>query len=272
MLTAILVPAATVQGERLPTSRSAMLVLVIGLVLGGAAKLLLGSRSSLSWPAAILSGILGGAIGGPIAYALFGGTLLGVTLTGILVTIATLLIAERWQRRDEPAAELVANGESAKVEFKSTARANLQKGGVRDERMEQVIAKTIVGFLNSTGGTLIIGVDDAGTPLGLEADLALMKFPDNDRYELFLRDLMTNIAGAAATASLRVEFATLDGESICVVRVPPSPRPVFLRLKGKPAAFVARVGNSTREFPVDEALSYVARHWRLGLARRLGRR
>lgn len=36
-------------------------------------------------------------------------------------------------------------------------------------------------FANAKGGTLIIGVNDDGKPVGLEKDLALMSKPDVDR-------------------------------------------------------------------------------------------
>jgi uncharacterized membrane protein YeaQ/YmgE (transglycosylase-associated protein family) len=248
-----------------------LMVVVVGLVLAALGKLVLGPRSSLSWPASILSGIVGAGIGAPIARWLFNGSGWGMGFFSVLATIATLMIAERWRRRDVAISDLLAAGEGANVEYKSSARANLSNNGVRDDRMEQVIAKTVAGFQNGSGGVLLIGVDDQGNPLGLEPDLALMKSPDLDRFELWLRDMLVITLGATAAANVRVEFPKVAGVTICALRVPASARPVFLRAKGKPPVFFARVGNSTREFPVDEALSYVASHWRIGLGRRLGR-
>lgn len=261
---------ALVDGQLEP-HETILLVLAVGVLLAAVAKLILGPRSSLSWPASILSGMLGAGIGAPIARWLFNGSGWGIGIFSVVATVLTLMVAERWQRRDEPAEELIAAGEGAKVEFKSSARANLGNNGARDERLELVIAKTVAGFQNGSGGTLLIGVDDSGTILGLDADMALMKSPDLDRYELWLRDLLVTTLGPAAAASVRVEFPLISGQPIAVLRVPAAMRPVFLRAKGRPAIFVARVGNSTREFPVDEALAYVSRHWRIGLGSRLGR-
>ena len=42
--------------------------------------------------------------------------------------------------------------------------------GQADKKMEHVITKTVCGFLNSEGGTLLIGVNDAGQVVGLLAD------------------------------------------------------------------------------------------------------
>lgn len=252
--------------NRLDSTETVLLVLVVGVVLAGLGRFILGPRSSLSWPAAILAGIFGAGVGVPIGQVLLGGQTITVALTSVVATIGTLLVAERWKRRDIGVDELLAGGEGHKVEFKSTARANLARDGAKDERLEAVIAKTVAGFANANGGTLLIGVDDEARPLGLDPDLALMKAPDHDRYELWLRDLLVGTIGAAAASEVRVEFPEVAGTAVCVVRVPAAGRPVFLRLKGKPPILVARVGNSTRELPVDEALSYASQHWRARFA------
>ena len=66
-------------------------------------------------------------------------------------------------------ADLVSGGESDTVEFKSTLRVNLHTGK-NDRNIEQAVLKTLAGFLNAKGGTLVVGVADNGTPLGLESD------------------------------------------------------------------------------------------------------
>ena len=146
--------------------------------------------------------------------------------------MVVLLLAEVLVRRPAADAEaLVAAGESASVEFKSTARHNLHTGQ-RDERMEAVVAKTVAGFLNGRGGTLLIGADDAGAVLGLDDDLAHMKAPDLDRYELWLHDFLTSALGAPAVALLKVTFPRVHGREVCRVDAAPSPRPVFVTGKG----------------------------------------
>ena len=52
--------------------------------------------------------------------------------------------------------ELIAGGEGVHVEFKSSLRVNLHTGE-KDPRMELACLKTIAGFLNARGGTLIVG-------------------------------------------------------------------------------------------------------------------
>mgnify|MGYP002653748195 CR=1 FL=1 len=110
-----------------------------------------------------------------------------------------------------PITELIAGGESDHVEFKSTARINLRTEQ-KDPRMEHVIVKTVSAFVNADGGTLLIGVDDDGTPLGLDADYATLKVPDADRFELWLRDLFTTALGqnSAVAVGVSIEDVATD--------------------------------------------------------------
>ena len=55
--------------------------------------------------------------------------------------------------------ELLNKDESNTHELKSTLRMNLATKQ-KDDRMLQDVLKTIVGFLNTKGGTLLIGVSD----------------------------------------------------------------------------------------------------------------
>jgi predicted HTH transcriptional regulator len=155
----------------------------------------------------------------------------------------------------------VAGGERSDVEFKSTARFNLHTGK-RDERIELVVGKTVAALANTDGGHLLIGVADDGTVLGLDDDLGLMKKPDVDRFELWLRDYLTQTLGGAAATSAVVRFPSIDGREICWVAIPPSTRPVYLVPgKSQPPQLWVRVGNSTRQLPLDEALAYASDRW-----------
>lgn len=241
----------------------------VGLGLGVLGRTLLRSRVRLSWSDALLAGIVGAAVG-----SLFAGVEHSLelplpvltALVSVVATLAVLLVMERVQSaRRLPhgsVQDLVRQGESAKVEFKSSARYN-RHSGQRDDRLERVIVKTIAAFLNAEGGVLLIGVADDGTVPGIDDDYRFMKAPDRDRYELWLRDLLTQGIGATATALVVVEFQDVDGHDVCLVRIPASQRPVFLRVaKGETGtSLVVRVGNSTRDLPVDEAVAYCTQRW-----------
>ena len=103
-------------------------------------------------------------------------------------------------------ADLLTLGESQTVEFKSTARWNLHTGQA-EKKMEHVIVKTVCGFLNAEGGTLLIGVDDSGVPIGLTNDMSTLGNKANrDGYELFLRQHLDNSLSTRSVGTVRIHF------------------------------------------------------------------
>jgi hypothetical protein len=102
------------------------------------------------------------------------------------------------------------------VEFKPTARVNLRTGE-KDVKMEQAIVKTVSAFLNSDGGRLLMGVDGSGTPLGLDPDFTTRRQPGADRFEVWLRDLLTTTLGQSTAAIVAVAIeavSTGDGNRL----------------------------------------------------------
>lgn len=243
-----------------------LVALVFGAGLGLLMRKLMGSRVRLGWAEAVLSGIVGSELGIVALSVIRGGYARehwpGALVASTVSTVVVMLILGYFTRQQQSsAADLIAAGESGRVEFKSTARCNLHTGQ-RDDKIEMVIAKTVAAFANSGGGDLLIGVDDEGRARGLDDDLKFMKNPDYDRYELWLRDHLTKTLGSTAAASVSTEFPVLDEQTICRLCIAPATRPVFLNPgKAQPVQMWVRVGNSTRQLAVDEALSYAADQW-----------
>lgn len=257
---------------QIPVFVFVFVVLLNGALLGAAAKALLGDRSSLSFAAAALAGIFGAGVSSFLVHVLDGRPAqpdwVLLIIASLVGTIVVLLIAERFTRKPPPTTkELIAAGETSTVEFKSTARHNLRTDS-RDERIELVLARTVAGLLNHEGGTVLVGVDDHGRVLGLESDMQYMKASDVDRYELWLHDFLTRTLGSNAVTHLSATFPEVDGSIICRIDIAESPRPVFVRpVKSDKVIFYARLGNSTRQLSVDEAIDYAADHFPSGVRR-----
>jgi len=73
-------------------------------------------------------------------------------------------------------------GESATVEFKSTARWDVKQSKPAPY-IERVIVKTIAAFLNSDGGTLVIGFEDNGNVYGLAEGYKLCGNKGRDGFD-----------------------------------------------------------------------------------------
>lgn len=157
--------------------------------------------------------------------------------------------------------ELIAQGESATLEFKSSLRWGVPEGGV-NKTLEKVVVKTIAGFLNGViGGVLLIGVADDGAVLGLEGDYGSSpSIADRDGFELHLRKLLSNALGESVHAFVAVTFHDVSGKDVCQVTVEPSDHPVYVEDEGK-SVFFLRTGNATNALPVDEVVKYYASRW-----------
>lgn len=159
---------------------------------------------------------------------------------------------------------LRAVGESQTVEYKSTARWNVHRGET-DKKMEHVISKTVCGFLNAEGGSLVIGVDDDANVLGLEADFRTLGSKGNrDGYELFLRQHLDNSLSVQTAGIVRIGFEQLGDAEVCIVSVAACGKPVFSKPRqgGQGAAeFWVRIGNATKQLHGDDMVQYQSDHW-----------
>ena len=154
---------------------------------------------------------------------------------------------------------LISGGENETVEFKSSLRWDILKGEV-NKALEKVIVKTLAGFLNGLGGTLLIGVEDAGTVIGIAADYDTLRKKDRDGFELHFRELVARDLGESASVFLTVTFHEIDGKDICQVTIEPSDHEIYTEDRNV-AVFYLRTGNATRPLPVDEAVKYIPHRW-----------
>jgi len=159
-------------------------------------------------------------------------------------------------------AELIAAGESARLEFKQTARVNLATKQ-RDQVIELMVIKSLAAFMNGQGGTLLMGVTDGGTVFGVEKDMKTLGSKQNrDGFELWLTGLLDNTLGPTATSNVSISFHTFDEGTVCRVDVGPGEKPTFVRGGKGEADLYVRLNNSTRLLNTADALEYVSSHWR----------
>lgn len=148
--------------------------------------------------------------------------------------------------------ELIHMGEDYNLEFKSSLRWNL-KTGRKDPAIEHACLKTISAFLNSGGGTLLIGVRDDGSLQGIESD----GFPKKDKFSLHLWNLIESSLGHDIGPFIHTSFERISRRTICIVHCAKSPRPVFLNQKGFDEEFYVRIGPSSERLNIQEALKYI---------------
>jgi len=139
---------------------------------------------------------------------------------------------DQYLRSHRNAEELIKQGESKTLEFKSTLRWNLKEDRQDDKIITHAALKTIAAFLNTEGGDLLIGVADDGSIVGIEKD----KLDNEDKFMRHLAQAVRNGLGDRAGTCIDPKVQVVQGKSICVVSCQRSPEPVFLKWKGMEAS------------------------------------
>jgi len=162
-------------------------------------------------------------------------------------------------KQEDKVKELIISGENETLEIKSTLRFDL-KENIVNKKLEYVIAKTISAFLNTEGGTLIIGVDDDNNTLGLEKDIQTLTKQNIDGFELHLRQVIKKYLGDFFEKYIKVTFPKVDDKEICLIQISKSGKPVFITSEGSESFFV-RNGNSSIPKNRQEQSEYEKLHW-----------
>jgi predicted HTH transcriptional regulator len=151
--------------------------------------------------------------------------------------------------------DIITNGESSEVEYKSTLRMNLHTGN-RDTKMELAVLKTIAGFLNSKGGILTIGVADDGTPLGIDAD----GFENEDKMSLHLVNLTKERISPSMMQFIHARFEDYDSCRVMVIECSKAKSPAFVK-DGNIERFYIRTGPSTTELSASQTQEYIKQRY-----------
>ncbi|MBU2562170.1 MAG: ATP-binding protein [Nanoarchaeota archaeon] len=161
-------------------------------------------------------------------------------------------------RTDSPeeVLKLIQKGENEDVEFKSTLRTNLHTKEV-DKEVEKSTLKTIVAFLNSKGGTLLIGVSDKGEITGIEKD----NFQSNDKFTLHFTNLIKERIGNESFSYLDSEIVLIEGKTIMKVECIKSGVPLFLK-SGKEEEFYARIGPGSSKLGGSKLIEYIKNNFK----------
>lgn len=172
---------------------------------------------------------------------------------------------------------LIAAGESEKVEFKSSLhhphgppspqlqkqvdQGKLQPAQIR-KLLNKAVTKTIAAFLNSVGGTLLIGIDDAGAALGIEPDFAYCQTgkQHSDGWLLSLRNVIDNALGPEIWNAVRVSLVSYSGKTVAVIRCPARDTQTW-HAEGGSESFYMRAGNATEKLEGRALVQYVTEHW-----------
>jgi hypothetical protein len=116
--------------------------------------------------------------------------------------------------------ELIDLGESDQVEFKETLEYDIWTEKKSPNLVETVL-KTIAAFHNSEGGSLLIGVADDGTIMGIDRDLSLLSKgkQSRDGFTLKVQNKIRDQLTPRKERRVRVRFENCSGKDVCIIDV-----------------------------------------------------
>jgi hypothetical protein len=164
---------------------------------------------------------------------------------------------DHYLRAHRQAEELIKQGESKTLEFKTTLRWDLKQDRQDDKTITLAVLKTIAAFLNTEGGDLLIGVADDGSIVGIDAD----RLESDDKFMRHLAQVVRNGLGDRASTCIDPKTQIVQGKTVCVVSCRRSPEPVLLRWKGTEASpegdLYVRSGPGSVRLSADSAKEYI---------------
>jgi hypothetical protein len=145
--------------------------------------------------------------------------------------------------------QTIRQGETDQVEFKRIASTNRDK-----------IVQGIAAFLNSpSGGTMLIGVEDDGTIVGVESDYPTVNpgKPNADSYQMFLQQIINSSLADDFALCYNITFHRLAGREVCQIKIKPAPKPAYL----KNGDFYRRNGNQKDKLSPKATQDYIQQRW-----------
>lgn len=138
---------------------------------------------------------------------------------------------------------LLAQGENEHTEFKEGA-------------LNPNILKAVAAFLNTKGGTLLLGVSDDGALLGIpEADNSTA-----DKFDQDFQNLVREKLGADAMSYVHFSHHHYHGKMIYRVDCEASHKPMYLNA-GKGVSgevFIIRAGATNQQLSIGDAMQYIS--------------
>ncbi len=161
-----------------------------------------------------------------------------------LQALGSKRVAEPHQIRDAinrrsasntPISMLLKREEDPNVEFKETGRVDVATGRIEDHIAHSVL-KTVAAFMNTEGGTLLIGVRDRDRhPVGIARDIESMNTKQTlDGFALWLGNRIKQTMGDVAASLALISFESTNDVDLCRIDVTPGKHLVSLTAnKGK---------------------------------------
>ena len=150
---------------------------------------------------------------------------------------------------------LTREGESSTVEFKETFSLDVRKG-TREKYIELSSLKTVVAFLNTKGGVLLVGVTDAGEISGIRDEVKKLH-KNNDAFLLNFKNQLKQRIGEQNYPFINQHLVDTGNAHVLVVDCDQASSPCYLDGKD----FYVRTNPATDKLEGPKLVEYVRNHF-----------
>ena len=173
-------------------------------------------------------------------------------LDSMLETIDALTDADRVM-------SLARKGESTTVEFKESFSLDVRKDS-KEKYIELSALKTIVAFLNTNGGVLLVGVTDSGDMPGIRYEVEKFYKSIDDAFLLHFKNQLKQRIGEQNYPFINHRLVDLGDANVLMVDCKPATSPCYL--DGK--EFYVRTNPATDKLEGPKLVEYVQNHFNKG--------
>lgn len=146
---------------------------------------------------------------------------------------------------------LIYSGESKFIEFKETFSFDISKNS-REKYLEDACIKTIAAFLNSEGGSLLVGVSDKGEIKGMEREINLNN-SSFDKFLLHFKNIIKSRIGEQFYPLVNHRLVEVDQKFVLLVECKSSGMEVYVDQKD----FFVRTNPSTDKLEGPKLVAYI---------------
>ena len=146
--------------------------------------------------------------------------------------------------------------ETDQIEFKETLMLDI-KTQTSEKRLETSSFKTLVGFINNNGGSLVVGVSDSGEVNGMEHELIKFHKDSHDKFKITFGNKITKRIGKEFLNNLSYDFILIKGKYVFRIKCTKSKNKCFLDGED----YYVRRHAYTEKLAGPELIKYIEEHY-----------
>ena len=151
---------------------------------------------------------------------------------------------------------LIREGETKNIEFKQTLSVDI-KTQEKKKYIELSVLKTIVGFLNTNDGSLLVGVKDDGHVYGVDKEIEKHHKKNKDKFLLHFKNIVKSRIGEEFYPSIEYSIVDVDEKMVLVVECVASKIPCYLDRRD----FYVRINPATDKLEGPTLVEYIKQHF-----------